>query len=447
MLGDANEASIEKLALRRPPHGTFDLVFTTVPLDPMLASVSIQISVQPGRAHHLGIAAPCVYEYSPTVCDADSTLEDEPNMFCTCAVYNVSATVFLSPLRTYILDGGENALGSSHAPICDTSVPSCTGSKISMEYDPEVTGMCLLDTSGSPAADPDTSAIPSCASTQPSDFSGITVDGEFTFSNYALIAPKQASTSNPLLLSFSSPGLIGASFGLELRPGVAVKLGLVLPEQFPAAFKSNFTTTISSAASPIIVQILDDGGSPVGAFDTHSRKVSVKCDTSTLGTFPGGSSSGERDAVFTQRDIAYFGSLRLLSPLKGTHVVEFWTPDIESITLSIVVEEGEPVQLKVLSTTQTSYAAEPVMTIKPISVGVYDAGSNYVGSSNYIMKRIFANVTDGPFNDDGDPGYTQLSMSGVERRIVTDRHWVSDLFGYQSSRSLGWDVQYYFWWQ
>ena len=418
MLGDANEASIEKLALRRPPHGTFDLVFTTVPLDPMLASVSIQISVQPGRAHHLGIAAPCVYEYSPTVCDADSTLEDEPNMFCTCAVYNVSATVFLSPLRTYILDGGENALGSSHAPICDTSVPSCTGSKISMEYDPEVTGMCLLDTSGSPAADPDTSAIPSCASTQPSDFSGITVDGEFTFSNYALIAPKQASTSNPLLLSFSSPGLIGASFGLELRPGVAVKLGLVLPEQFPAAFKSNFTTTISSAASPIIVQILDDGGSPVGAFDTHSRKVSVKCDTSTLGTFPGGSSSGERDAVFTQRDIAYFGSLRLLSPLKGTHVVEFWTPDIESITLSIVVEEGEPVQLKVLSTTQTSYAAEPVMTIKPISVGVYDAGSNYVGSSNYIMKRIFANVTDGPFNDDGDPGYTQLSMSGENVELL-----------------------------
>ena len=64
MLGDANEASIEKLALRRPPHGTFDLVFTTVPLDPMLASVSIQISVQPGRAHHLGIAAPCVYEYT-----------------------------------------------------------------------------------------------------------------------------------------------------------------------------------------------------------------------------------------------------------------------------------------------------------------------------------------------------------------------------------------------
>ena len=98
------------------------------------------------------------------------------------------------------------------------------------QYDPEVTGMCL-DTSGSPAADPDTSAIPSCASTQPSDFSGI-VDGEFTFSNYALIAPKQASTSNPLLLSFSSPGLIGASFGLELRPGVAVKLELVLPEQF-----------------------------------------------------------------------------------------------------------------------------------------------------------------------------------------------------------------------
>ena len=127
------------------------------------------------------------------------------------------------------LTEAKNALGSSHAPICDTSVPSCTGSKISMEYDPEVTGMCLLDTSGSPAADPDTSAIPSCASTQPSDFSGITVDGEFTFSNYALIAPKQASTSNPLLLSFSSPGLIGASFGLELRPGVAVKLGLVLP--------------------------------------------------------------------------------------------------------------------------------------------------------------------------------------------------------------------------
>lgn len=433
MLGNSNEASMVALALRMPPHGTFDLTFTTTPLDPKLTSVSIQITVQPGRAHHIGLAAPCVDTYPLVPCDAYTTLDDGSGLPCTCAVYNVSGIVVLSPLRAYVLDGGENALGSSHTPVCETGTATCTGQTITLQHDPSKSGFCVLEEQEIVATTPSTTPViggavaatppsppvkPECAATKPITFTGVTIDGKYEFSNLALVAPTQAGPSNPLLLSFNSPGLIGVSFGLEIRPGVAVKLGLVLPPSFPSTFTSGFSTMISTPVYPIIAQVLDGGGSPLGDYDTHSRQVRVTCATATLGTYPGGAGVGESDSVYTQRDIAYFGSLRLLSPPKGIHIVYFSTPDIVSISISITVLEGEPVRLKVLAATQLLYAAEPVVTIKPITMGVYDAGSNYVGSANYITKPVFANITGGPVKSDGTPAYSQVVENGENMEML-----------------------------
>ena len=428
MLGNSNEASMMALALRMPPHGTFDLTFTTTPFDPDLTSVSIQITVRPGRAHHIGLAAPCADKYPLVSCDAYTTLDDGSAFPCTCAVYNVSAIVVLSPLRAFILDGGENALGSSHTPVCETGAATCTGQTITLQYDSSKSGLCVLKESvaATPSTTPGIGAAtqtsppvePECAATQPTTFTGITVDGKYEFSNLALVAPTQAGLSNPFLLSFNSPGLIGVSFGLEIRPGVAVKLGLVLPPSFLPTFTSGFSTMISTPVHPIIAQVLDGGGSPLGDYDTHSRLVQVTCATATLGTYPGGAGVGETDSVYTQRDIAYFGSIRLLSPPKGTHVVYFSTPDLVSISLSITVVEGEPVRLRVLATTQLLYAAEPLVTIRPITMGVYDAGLNYVGSANYITRPVFANITGGPVNADGTPAYSQVVENGENMEML-----------------------------
>jgi hypothetical protein len=233
-----NEAAMPALALRMPHHGTYDLTFTTVPVDPKLTQVSIEITVQPGRAHHIGIAAPCADKYPYTACDADTEIDDGSNIPCTCSIYNVSAIVPLSPLRAYILDGGENALGSSHTPVCGTGTASCTGQTITLLHDAGGSGMCALevqeavDTPPPPAPGAAASLAPpappvayACAATQPTAFTGVTSAGAYTFSNFALVAPSQAGQSSPFLLSFNSPGLIGVSFGLEIRPGVAVSLG------------------------------------------------------------------------------------------------------------------------------------------------------------------------------------------------------------------------------
>jgi hypothetical protein len=77
------------------------------------------------------------------------------------------------------------------------------------------------------------------------------------------------------------------------------------------------------------------------------------------------------------------------------------------VTLTVAIIEGEVVRLKVLSTAQTVYAAETVVTIKPITLGAYDAGFNFVGLSNRLTKYIFANITGGP------NGSSQLSHKTI----------------------------------
>eukprot|EP00982_Pelagococcus_subviridis_P009061 30897-Pelagococcus_subviridis.AAC.23 len=418
LTGDANEALLSALALKRPTKGTYYLSISTFPSDPLLSSVSLKLTVRPGRAHHIGVTAPCVDIHGLSTCDDSAIVDHAAEYPCACAVYNVSAIVGLSPVRTFILDGGENILDGIQNPFCEPDEATCPGQSVTLYHNTSQSGLCLVNDLHKIGTSSSENEVIECAAIQPSAFRGSTSNGTYVFSQLALIAPAQAGPSDPLLLSFRSPGLLGVSFGLEIRPGLAVKLGLVLPPDFPFFFPSSFETLISTPVDPIIAQILDAGDSPLGDHDTHTRKVRITCPSATLGPYPGGVGIGESDSVFTQRDIAYFGSVQLLSPAKATHVVYFSTPDIISASLPVVVLEGEPVRLKVIATSQVKYSAKPLVTIEPITLGVYDAGFNYVGSANYMTKVVHGNITGGPANTDGVPMYLQLTENGTNTEIL-----------------------------
>ena len=66
-LSDAdNQASFESLALYRPPLGTFTLAFNVAQDALLSAAVSVHLTIVAGRAHHVGIAAPCAEERHAT---------------------------------------------------------------------------------------------------------------------------------------------------------------------------------------------------------------------------------------------------------------------------------------------------------------------------------------------------------------------------------------------
>ena len=440
MEGFLNDAVINNLALFKPPHGTFDVLLTTDPLDPMLSSATIQVTVHPGRAHHLGISAPCRNFNIENICEtsigASPESDDDP---CTCIVYNVSEVVALSPIRAYILDSGENILRGTHDPPCKVGGSSCPKQKITMNKESIIgSEICLLhlQDSSSPSYDASKES-PKCLLDQPDEVSGIPYNGLYSFTDLALLAPRQATTLYPLLMAFTSPGIIGVSFGIEILPGLAVKLGLALPPRFSLVFQSMYTTVLSSSASPFFVQILDAGGSAVGITDSHSRPVRIICNSAKVGAYPGGPGIGEKDLVYTQRDFAYFASIRLLSPQKGAHDLQFSSPFLHSVTLTVRIIEGHAVRLKVLSMSQAMYTSQPLIMIKPITVGVYDAGSNYVGSSNLLTKPVYANITDSPIGatkaskifHNTDFGNIETLQSG-EGTVTFDRiHVRSPLIG------------------
>ena len=416
MKGISNYAVIDDIALYKPPHGIFEISLTTMPLDPMLEDATVQITVYPGRAHHLGISAPCPKFHLNGICDTSTVVQSNSDDTCTCAVYNVSEVVSLSPIRAHVLDSGENILRGAHDVACKAGGLYCPKQKITMKHESIIgSAVCLLhpqDSSSQSSAG--STYSPTCLPDQPDEFSGNPLDGLYSFTNLALLAPKQATALNPLLMAFNSPGIIGVSFGVEILPGVAVKLGLALPPKFSFTFQSMYTSVLSSSASPIIVQVLDAGGSSVGQTDTHSRPVHLICNTAKVGAHPGGPGTGGTDFVYTQRDIAYFASIRLLSPQKGIHDIVFSSPSLRFVTLTIKVTEGQAVRLKIISTPQATYASGPLVKIKPITVGVYDAGLNFVGSSNLLTMPVFANITDSPVGTNGTAALLQNSGDNIE---------------------------------
>ena len=185
-LSDAdNQASFESLALYRPPLGTFTLAFNVAQDALLSAAVSVHLTIVAGRAHHVGIAAPCAERET---CDEATTLYDDADYPCTCAVYAASEIVALSPLRAYVLDGGENRLLTSYSPSCEPDTGACSAQRITIQHSPDTTGLCKLEET---ALD---GASLGCDATQPTELSCATVDDECHFSNLALLSPKQADS-------------------------------------------------------------------------------------------------------------------------------------------------------------------------------------------------------------------------------------------------------------
>ena len=418
-------AAFDALALQHPQEGNYSIVFSVV--GGVGLNVSIPIFVHSGRAHHLGVAAPCEDFSEP--CNSTTRPLSVNGTYCTCSQYNVNDTVELSPILTYVLDAGENILINSHNSDCDADAHACSGHVITLQHDELRTGMCELDPS-------DATDI-KCKQPQPKIFAGgIPASGTYNFygrddessgyefSGYGLIRPHRASRHNPLLLSFNSPGLIGVSFGLEIKSGDPYQLGRVLPQSFVSSFFSAFITTISDETRPIFIQVRDIGGSLLQDYNSVPRNVTVTCTTSVLGQYPGGprfDSSGIsfEDRVTTESDVASFLSIRILSPPAGTHVLTFSTPDEPHIlneTLEVDILEGEPVRLKVATITP-SYRAQPVVNLNPINIQLSDAGSNPIGTANFVTKMLYANISGGPMNEDGTPGYEQVTENeeNVER--------------------------------
>ena len=396
-----NQAFFESLALYRPPLGKFTLAFN-IAQDSLLSTfVTVQITVVAGRAQHIGIAAPCA---EVETCDEETTLDDDANYPCTCGVYAASDIVALSLLRAYVLDGGENRLGTSYTPSCEPNDGVCSAQRITIHHDPESTGLCQLEEtalSGSSLG---------CAATQPTELSCAIADDECHFSSLALLSPKQADSRNPLLLTFSSPGLVSASFGLEIRPGVAAKLGILSQEGFHSTVRSSFLTPINA----LLVQVVDVGGSPLNGSDTQQRQITMTCQTAEIVSSVLQQTENDTSSVL-------FDSIVLSSPQSGTHELQFSSIGLEAVLWSVVVTSGEPVRVQTFEYANVVrvYTATSILTIMPITVRLYDAGDNYVGSTNDRSRTLFANITAGPTVYES-PGYVQVTEQAENVEVVRE---------------------------
>lgn len=396
-LSDAdNQASFESLALYRPTLGTFTLAFNVAQDALLSAAVSVHLTIVAGRAHHVGIAAPCA---ETETCDEATTLHDDVGYPCTCAVYAASEIVALSPLRAYVLDGGENRLLTSYSPTCEPNTGACSAQRITIQHSPHRTGLCQLEET---ALD---GASLGCDANQPTELSCAIADDECHFSNLALLSPKQADAEDPLLLTFSSPGLISASFGLKILPGVAVKLG-ILSQGLQSTARSSFATPID----PLLIQVVDIGGSPLNGSDTQQREITMSCNTADIVSSVLLQTDDETNSVL-------FDSIVLSSPGRGTHELLFSSVGLEAVSWSVVVTPGEPVRLQTFEYTTVAYTATTLLTVMPITVRLYDAGNNYVGSTNDRARTLFANVTAGPTVYES-PGYTQVTDGGENLELV-----------------------------
>jgi hypothetical protein len=54
---------------------------------------------RPGRAPHISVTAPFVDKHGESTCDWSAIVDHGLEYPCACAVYNVSAVVWLSPVR------------------------------------------------------------------------------------------------------------------------------------------------------------------------------------------------------------------------------------------------------------------------------------------------------------------------------------------------------------
>ena len=82
-----------------------------------------------------------------------------------------------------------------------------------------------------------------------------------------------------------------------------------------------------------------------------------------------------------------------------------------------MVVTPEPVRLQTFEHATVAYTATILLTVMPITVRLYDAGNNYVGSTNDRARTLFANITAGPTVYES-PSYTQVTDGGENIELV-----------------------------
>ena len=169
---------VRRSCFAAPTRRKYSIVFSVV--GGVGLTVSIPIFVHSGRAHHLGVAAPCEDFSEP--CNSTTRPLSVNGTYCTCSQYNVNDTVELSPILTYVLDAGENILINSHNSDCDADAHACSGHVITLQHDELRTGMCELDPS-------DATDI-KCKQPQPKIFAGgIPASGTYNFYGWMMNLP------------------------------------------------------------------------------------------------------------------------------------------------------------------------------------------------------------------------------------------------------------------
>ena len=116
-----------------------------------------------------------------------------------------------------------------------------------------------------------------------------------------------------------------------------------------------------------------------------------------------------------------FDSIVLSSPQSGTHELQFSSIGLEAVLWSVVVTSGEPVRVQTFEYANVVrvYTATSILTIMPITVRLYDAGDNYVGSTNDRSRTLFANITAGPTVYES-PGYVQVTEQAENVEVVRE---------------------------
>ena len=380
--GASNRARFAGLALKQSKVGTHTLSFT-VPAMPSLTAVSQTITVTLGKGHHLGIRAPCDDYYATgNSCTEASRLVRGNDVKCTCTQYGSADKVGLQPIYLYVMDGGDNLLGSNYDPTCRPEESSCTG-KIEAVFDVKRSNPCIGTV---------TSAVATCDATQPEIHSkGIDANGEVVFDDIIFQFPESTLNTDPIVIKFRSLGLVDVDLPIEIWPGTAYALDVSIPSTFEGLAARNGLpsatfTPIARSTAPFVVNVVDRAGNKLASLDSGSHAVTVSVTGSTAdvdGTLTASTSAGT----------VVFQNFYFTAPSRQTHTIEFATSGLVSYQLPVKIVEGAALSLKHVGTieTVTTYVAADVLQLEKFTVQIQDAGGGLL-ESNTIARQVTATV-------------------------------------------------------
>jgi len=376
--GVSNRARFAGLALKQSKVGTHTLSFT-VPAIPSLTAVTQTITVTLGKGHHLGVRAPCDdYYASGDTCTEASRLSRGNNVKCTCTQYGSAEKVELGPIYLYVMDGGDNLLGSNYEPMCRPEESSCTG-KIEAVFDVKRSKPCV-------------GTGTTCDATQPEIHSkSIDANGEAIFDDIIFQFPESTLNTDPIVIKFRSLGLVDVDLPVEIWPGSAHALDVSIPSTFEGLAERNGLpsatfTPIARSTAPFVVNVVDRAGNKLTSLDTSSHAVTVSVTGGTAdvdGTLTASTSAGT----------VVFQNFYFTAPSRQTHTIEFATTGLVSYQLPVKVVEGAAFSLKHVDTieTVTTYVAADELRLEKFTVQIQDAGGGML-ESNTIARQVTATI-------------------------------------------------------